>query len=71
MKRQPQSFNVTVEFEGKSYSASYSVSSKVVTLESDYGTTSTQVGGSTAQGVARMLFVEVLNGAKARGRLHM
>lgn len=71
MKRQPQSFDVTVEFEGKTYSASYSVSSKIVTLESDYGTTSTQVGGSTAQAVARMLFVEMLNGAKARGRLHI
>lgn len=70
MKRQPQSFEIAVEFQGKTYSASYSVSSKVVTIHSVFGSTSTQVGGSTAVAVARMLFFEILNGAKARGQLN-
>jgi hypothetical protein len=60
---------VTVEFEGTSYSATYTVESKVVKLYSEYGSPSTQVGGSTAPVVARMLFREVLQAARRRGEI--
>jgi hypothetical protein len=57
-----------MDFEGKSYEASYFVESGVVTLESFYGHQSTQVGAN-AEMTARMLFRELLDGAKARGKL--
>ncbi len=69
MKKQPQSFEVDTVFEDKKYTASYTVSSKVVTVQSFYGSASTQVGGSGAPMVARILFREILQGAKSRGEL--
>lgn len=70
MRKHPRSFvELSVEFEGKTYSARYSVSSSVVTVNSVYGSNSTQVGGSTAEIIARMLFREILQGAKSRGEL--
>ena len=68
-KRPPQRFEITLEFEGKTYSANYYIQSKMVTLECAYGTTSTQPGGSPAVSIARILFGEFLRGAKARGEL--
>ena len=63
-------FDVSVEFEGKTYSAQYAVRSKVVTLVHPvYGGGATQIGGSTAQSIARILLREALQGAQARGRL--
>ncbi len=70
MRKQPQSYDVTIEFEGKSYSTTYSVSSKVVTVNSFYGPASTQIGGSTAEIIARTLFSEILRDAKSRGELN-
>jgi hypothetical protein len=60
MRRPKKSISrsIAVEFEGKSYSATYSVDSKVVNVECPYGSRSTQVGGSTAEAVARMLVRE-------------
>lgn len=68
-RRPPQRFDLRVEFEGQTYTASYFVQSKVVTVESAYGNNSTQVGGSPAQSMARILFGEILRGAKALGEL--
>lgn len=65
----PQTFECTMEFDGKKHTASYSVKSGVVTVESALGRRSTQVGGSTAQMVARMLLREILQGAKERGEI--
>ena len=70
MPKQPRSFvELSVELAGKTYSASYSVSSSVVTVNSVYGSNSTQVGGSTAEIIARLLFREILEGAKSHGGL--
>ena len=52
-----------------SHDGTYSVSSKVVTVDTPYGSLSAQVGGSPAEVVAGMLFREILIGAKARGEL--
>ncbi len=68
-KRPPQRYEVSVEVDGKAYTGSYYVESKMVTLECLYGTTSTQIGDSGAELVARMLLREFLDGAKARGVL--
>ena len=69
MSKHAISSTVPVEEDGVSYEATYTVSSKVVTVNSFYGSSSTQVGGSPAHSVARMLFREILRGAKARGEL--
>ena len=70
MRKQPRSHEINLEFEGKNYSATYSVSSKVVEVDSMYGTTSTQIGGSTTEIIARTLFREILQDAKSRGELN-
>ena len=69
MKRPPTSEEISVEFEGRTYSASYSISSKVVTVHAAFGSGSTQVGGSSAKIVARLLLLEILRGASARGEI--
>ena len=69
MKKMPVIEEVTVEIEGKSYTAGYSVVSKVVTVHAAYGSASTQVGGSSAKTVARLLLSEIVRGARARGEL--
>jgi hypothetical protein len=43
-EKKPQEYPVTVEIEGKRYTAFYTVSSGVVTVESDWGERSTQAG---------------------------
>jgi hypothetical protein len=67
-KRQPRRSTLSVDFEGKTYEATYFVESGVVTLESFYGRLSAQVGAN-ADLTAGMLFHELLDGAKARGKL--
>lgn len=69
MKRQPTTFNVSIDVEGAVRDATYTVSSHVVAVESPYGSGSTQVGGLSADAVARMLLREIIAGAKARGEL--
>ncbi len=69
MRKQPKHHEISIEFEGKTYKASYYVESKVVTMQSAYGSLSTQVGGSRGDFVARMLFREIFYAAKSRGEL--
>jgi len=69
-RKQPQNYEINLEFEGKNYSATYSVSSNVVEVDSMYGTKRTQIGGSTAKIIARTLFREILRDAKSRGKLN-
>lgn len=46
MKKQPIAYSVEVEVDGVVYDASYTVSAKVVTVDSEYGAGSTQIGGA-------------------------
>ena len=70
MRKEPREYQqVTIDFDGKSYSATYFVSSKVVTVNTLYGKSSTQVGGSPAESIARRLFREILEGARSRGEI--
>jgi hypothetical protein len=68
MPKQPREHSIRVNFEGEEYSASYSVMSGAVTVESEYGAATAHVGGK-AESTARMLLREILGGAKARGEL--
>lgn len=68
-KRPAQRHEIFLEHNGKKYQAHYYVENNVVTVQSAYGSTSTQVGGSTAEVVARILLREILDGAKSRGEV--
>jgi hypothetical protein len=65
-KEQPQEYPVTVEIEGKRYTGFYTVSSGVVTVESDWGERSTEAVGPQAERAARLLLLEILRRAKVR-----
>jgi hypothetical protein len=64
-----QSYPISLEFEGKTYSATYTLESGVVTVSSLYGSEATLQGGSGAQSIARVLFRSILKGAKERSEL--
>ena len=68
MPKQPRRNSIRVKFEGKEYSATYSVTAGAVTVKSEYGPRATQIGGN-AESTARMLLREILEGAKARGKI--
>src|SRR5215510_13199651 len=56
-----------VEIEGKRYTGFYTVSSGVVTVESDWGERSTEAVGPLAERTARLLLLETLRRAKSAG----
>jgi hypothetical protein len=60
---------VTVEFEGKRYSATYYTNGRLVVVETAYGNDGRQRGGSKPEDVAGMLLVQLLRAAKSRGTL--
>ena len=62
-EEQPQEYPVTVEIEGKSYTGFYTVSSRVVTVESDWGERSAQAGPRVEE-TARLLLLEILRRAR-------
>lgn len=61
-----QSYPISIEFEGKTYSATYTVESGIVTVSSLYGSEATLQSGSGAQNIAGVLFRAILLGAKER-----
>src|SRR4030095_7632593 len=67
-EKQPQEYPVTIEIDGKTYTGFYTVSSGVITVESDWGELRGHVG-ATPELIARRLFLEILRGAKSRGDL--
>jgi hypothetical protein len=67
-EKQPQEYPVTIEIEGKRYTGFYTVSSGVITVESDWGELRGHVG-ATPELIARRLFLEILRGAKSRREL--
>jgi|SRR5215468_6807250 len=68
-KKQPQEYPVTVEIKGKRYTGFYTVSSGVVTVESDWGERSTEAVGPQAERTARLLLLEILRRAKVLRRI--
>jgi hypothetical protein len=66
--KQPQEYPVTIEIEGKTYTGFYTVTSGVITVESDWGELRAHAGPSAAN-TAHRLFLEILRGAKSRGEL--
>ncbi len=66
MLRPGPRFGISVEFNGKPYGGTYSIDSGVVTLNSIYGRRSAPIRRSSPHAVARLLFFEILQGARPR-----
>ena len=69
MPKQPPTGSVTVEFEGKKYTGSYHVASKVVTVRYLHHLLSTQLGDMAGEQIAKILLREILENAKAGGEV--
>src|SRR5688572_22273095 len=66
MSKKPPRSKVSVEFEGKKYSATYYTTGRMVIVESAYGNEGMQRGGSKPEDVARMLLIQLLRAGKSR-----
>ena len=71
MRRVKESFTFTIEtkFQGKTYSANYSVISSTVKVASIHGSRSIPVGRSKPEITAQWLHREILEEAKSRGEI--
>lgn len=67
--KNPTYIPISIEYDGTQRRGSYYVEKKVVTVSAEWGTVSTQVGGSPAELLAKIMLREILDGAKARGDL--
>jgi hypothetical protein len=67
-KEQRQEYPVTVEIEAKRYTGFYTVSSGVITVESDWGERSAHAGRE-AEKTASLLLFEILRRAKVPVKL--
>jgi hypothetical protein len=63
-----ESYPVSVDFEGETYSGTYTLNSGLVTVYSAYGWLATQAGAAGPV-TARILLREIVEGAKKRGKL--
>ena len=69
MEKQQPSYDISVQFKGETYSAWYSVQSNTITVDSSYGSKSTQLGELDTHILAPILFREILISANRRGEL--
>jgi hypothetical protein len=62
-------FTIETKFEGRTYSANYSVVLREVKVASIHGSRSIPVGRSKPEVTARWLHLEILKDAKSRGEM--
>ena len=66
---QPMPRWFSMVFEGKTYEATYTARSNLITVTSQHGSKSTQAGRLGADAVAQTLLAAILTAAKDRGDL--
>ncbi|KFN44428.1 hypothetical protein [Arenimonas oryziterrae] len=59
--------HITVEYRGRRYEGFYTVKGTLLTVRTDYGFSSTQIGELSADLLARELMRNVLEAAEQRG----
>lgn len=64
-KTPPQSWPVSVELNGKTYTGTYEVDAGIVTVRTLMGSKNTQVGGSTPQTLAPLMLSELVKEGRA------
>ena len=57
---------ISIEFNGKKHTGSYYVEKGMVTIESEWGTKSTQVHASPAELLAQIMLREMVEAAEGR-----
>src|SRR5215468_10006977 len=67
--KESSTFTIETEFQGKTYSADYSVISGMVNVASIHGSRSIPVGRSKPEITAQWLHREILEEAKSRGEI--
>ena len=67
--KESSTFTIETKFQGKTYSADYSVISGMVKVVSIHGSRSIPVGRSKTEITARWLHREILEEAKSRGEI--
>ncbi len=67
--KESSTFTIETKFQGKTYSANYSVISGMVKVASIHGSRSIPVGRSKPEITARWLHREILEEAKSRGEI--
>jgi len=67
--KESSTFKIETKFQGKTYSANYSVISSMVKVASIHGSRSIPVGRSKPEITARWLHREILEEAKSRGEI--
>jgi len=65
MERQRQPVAFSMEYEGKTYNASYSLQGGMVTVQTAGGQKSTQLGGLRLKVLAKMLLGQLIRTGKA------
>jgi len=65
MRRQLQSGNFSMVYEGKTYYASYHVHEGLITVQTARGEESTQLGGLRLKVLAKMLLEQLIRTARA------
>ncbi len=58
--------DITVEVDGKTYSGRVEISRDLVTVSTPYGSKTTQIGGSPAESIARIMLREFVQAEKQR-----
>lgn len=53
--------DISIDLNGQKYSGRYIVSNSIITVFNSDGETSTQLGGSTADSLARILLSDIAN----------
>jgi len=64
-KTQPPHMAVSTDINGKTYSGTYTVESKMVTVWTAMGQKTTQISGGAAQTLARLMLGELVREGKA------
>lgn len=67
-RKNPELHDIEVEIDGKHYEGTYSVESGVVTVYYGFNNKATQIGGSSAQRIARTLLFELIAEAEEEER---
>jgi hypothetical protein len=55
---------VSIEYKGKTYNATYTVEKGIITVSTLYGKKATQVGGSPPESLARIMIRELVDEGK-------
>lgn len=54
---------VEIEYRGRTYAGRYSIKARMITVDSEYGSKTTQVGNTPVEAIAKQLLREIIREA--------